>query len=59
MTRYTIEIKLRGDKLSTHFFGFQSWTLRNWKSYATEKQRDQALIVLNKKDTLFQYRAGE
>jgi hypothetical protein len=26
-----------------------------WQKYETEKQRDQALEVLNKKDNLFEY----
>ncbi len=35
---------------------FRDWT-PGWKRYATERQRDEALAVLNRKDPCFEWRA--
>lgn len=58
--RFGLELMYRdGDRglssLAPGFARYTDWTAR-WKWYATEAQRDHALKVLSRKDTLFQYR---
>lgn len=58
--RFGLELMYASDrngasKAAPMFGRFTDWTAR-WKWYATEAQRDHALKVLSRKDTLFQYR---